>query len=412
MTPQARSFARTARYTLSALCILAVGQLRADVPPGGAAGVRFIDRSAASLPAGALDDTSMDARAADLDGDGDLDLVVAIEFGRNVLLINDGAGVFTDESGARLPQPINDSEDIAIDDFDGDGDLDLVFVSEDDVVNEYYWNDGDGFFTDVSNLLPVNGVSNAVECGDLTGDGFPDLVIGNRGQNVFLRNDGFGGFIDETGPRFPVDTRTTQDLELGDVDGDGDLDLVSANEEENRLWLNQGAGVFVDASGRIPLPPGGEETRETALGDIDGDGDLDLFFANVDFFTGFEPPNRLLINDGDGFFTDESALRLPFFETSSVDVDFEDAEGDGDLDLLLANTGGFQLMLNEGDGTFVDATSALVSTGPGATVFDIEPADYDGDGFLDFYLSDFFSDDRLLFGVERAIFWEFEPVIP
>jgi len=354
----------------------------------------------------------MDARAADLDGDGDLDLVVAIEFGRNVLLINDGTGVFADESGARLPQPINDSEDIAIADFDGDGDLDLVFVSEDDVVNEYYWNDGAGFFTDVSNLLPVNGVSNAVEWADLTGDGFPDLLIGNRGQNVFLRNDGAGGFIDETGARFPIDTRTTQDLELGDVDADGDLDLIVANEEENRLWLNRGNGTFVDAVGRIPVPPGGEETRETALGDIDGDGDLDLFFANVDFFTGFEPPNRLLVNDGNGQFTDESTERLPFFETSSVDVDFEDAEGDGDLDLLIANTGGFQLLLNEGNGVFVDATSPLVSTDPGATVFDIEPADYDGDGRVDLYLSDFFSDDRLLFAVDSPIFWEFEPFDP
>ncbi|NDJ78110.1 MAG: VCBS repeat-containing protein, partial [Chloroflexi bacterium] len=128
---------------------------------------------------------SMDARPIDVEGDGDLDLLIAYEFLPNLLLLNDGSGNFTDASAERLPQNPHDSEDIGVADFDGDGDLDVVVVTEDDQVNELYINDGAGFFTDeTAQRLPVTGVSNAVLVTDLNGDGAPDILIGNNGQNV------------------------------------------------------------------------------------------------------------------------------------------------------------------------------------------------------------------------------------
>ncbi|MDH4071253.1 MAG: hypothetical protein OEV30_12630 [Ignavibacteria bacterium] len=119
------------------------------------ADVTYRDVSATNLPVAALTGNSMDARPADLDGDGDLDLVVACEFCPNTILINDGSGFFTDESAARIAQPSRDSEDIGIADFDLDGDTDIVFVSEDDQVNELYFNDGLGLFTDVSEVSAI-----------------------------------------------------------------------------------------------------------------------------------------------------------------------------------------------------------------------------------------------------------------
>jgi len=132
----------------------------------------------------------------------------------------------------------------------------------------------------------------------------------------------------------------------------------------------------------------------------------------VNFFVGITPVNRLLVNDGSGTFTDESDTKLPTTLRNAVDADFVDMDADGDLDLLVGSVLGLQLLLNEGDGDFVDATRPLVRTDPGATIFDIEPADYNGDGRPDLYFSDFFGDDRILIAVERPIFWEIEPAKP
>ena len=79
----------------------------------------------------------MDAAAADFDNDGDWDILIANEHRPNIMLINEGKGKFANESANRIPQVNHDSEDIGIADFDHDGDLDIVVVSEDDKTNEY-----------------------------------------------------------------------------------------------------------------------------------------------------------------------------------------------------------------------------------------------------------------------------------
>ena len=190
----------------------------------------YRDVTSTHLPSGLLTGQSMDAGAGDVDGDGDLDIVIANEFNPNILLLNDGNGRFSNGS-ARLPPDIRDSEDVGLADFDGDGDLDIVVVSEDDQVNELYFNDGTGRFSDEGHRLPVRGTTNGVVVADLTGDGFPDILLANNGQDAFLVNDGEGNFIDETAARLPRSGDVTQDLELGDVDGDGDLDIVTANAD-------------------------------------------------------------------------------------------------------------------------------------------------------------------------------------
>ena len=133
----------------------------------------YRDMSFSNLPLMSLQGRSMDAKSADVDGDGDLDIVIANEHAFNILLINDGNGKFTDESQQRIPLRQGDSEDIAIADFDRDNDLDIIFVAEDDQLNEYMENDGKGFFRDISDRLPVKGTSNAVITADINNDGFP-----------------------------------------------------------------------------------------------------------------------------------------------------------------------------------------------------------------------------------------------
>jgi len=365
----------------------------------------FAEVTASHLPAG-LEGPTMDAAVADVDGDSDPDIVLAIEFGRNRLLLNDGTGHFTDASD-RLPANLRDSEEIAAIDVDGDGDLDLVFVSEDDRLDELYLNDGSGRFIDASNRLAAFArITNGLATADLDLDGFPDLVLGNNGPEDLLINDGTGHFVSQAGRRLPADASSTQDVDLGDVDGDGDLDLAIANEGANALYLNDGQGFFTDASSaRLDPRPFGT-TREVDLGDVDGDGDLDLLYANVDVVVGAgQSQNRLYLNDGQGFFTDASDGRLPADARRSFDADLYDVDLDGDLDVVSSNAPNatYRLLINDGGGRFNDETEALLPPGVSGNGFDAEIADFDGDGTPDLYLASRFGSDRLLLGTLEVL---------
>jgi len=362
------------------------------------------------LPTEPLRGLSMDAHPIDVESDGDLDLLIAHEHRPNILLINNGSARFTDESEQRIPQVARDSEDIEVSDLDGDGHQDAVVVSEDDRKNELYLNHGDGTFEDAAGRLPAEGTSNAVEVADLNGNGHPDLVIGNDGQSRILINEGDAQFTDETERRLPVDLETTQDFALGDVDGDGDLDLLVGNEGDNRLWLNADDGFFEEApQGAIPLRSAPEETREADLGDIDGDGDLDILFTNTEIFVdGADPQNRLLINDGSGTFEDVTTRQLPADRDDSFDGDFVDVDADGDLDIVTCNTdverkGGlnikpapYRVYVNDGEGNFSEGTDRVYPKGVRGRGFDAEAADFNGDGRLDLYLASRCGVDRLL----------------
>lgn len=364
--------------------------------------VTFTDVSKNALPLADLVFNSMDMEAADLDGDGDSDIIVAMEFYPNVLLLNNGNGRFTNVSAQQLPQKKHDSEDIALADFDLDGDIDIIFVSEDDYENEYYINDGKGSFTDHSHFLPVQGKSNAVIALDINDDNYPDLIIGNEGQNHVLINDRNGGWKDETTARYPEIADVTQDLEAGDVDGDGDADLLVANEDGNRLLLNDGEGRFISAApDQLPVNAATEESREGDFGDVDNDGDLDIVFANVAFRPGKDARNRLLINDGKGFFTDETSGRLDVNKPAfTLDADFHDINDDGYTDLLFANGFGEaqQIYLNDGKGFFTESSSSLFGQPVLGDRVDVEVCDFNNDGKPDLYYSGFRTYDLLLTG--------------
>ncbi len=351
----------------------------------------------------------MAASAADLDGVRDLDVAIAAEYAPNRMLINDGAGRLTDESDARLLRTSGDHDEIAIADFDGDGDLDRVFVGEDDQVYGYHLNDGRGHFSDVTERLPTRGTSNAVVAEDVDRDGDPDLVVGNKGQDFLFTNDGTGMFTDETQDRLPSSGDVTQDIAVGDIDGDGDRDLILGNEDGNKALINDGSGRFYDVTeSRLAPPAGGEETRNVDLADVDADGDLDLYYANVRLFVpDADPQDRLLIDDGSGHFADESASRLPAERESTMTESFLDVDRDGDPDIVTGTFGNpdgidasspFHVLRNDGAGTYQPFDEVLPE-GVTGTGFDIEPADFDGDGLTDLFLTSRGGMDRLLLAI-------------
>lgn len=342
--------------------------------------------------------SSMDSQAFDADGDGDLDLLIAKEVQPNVLLLNDGTGRMTVAPAGMLPGGAYDSEDVAVADFDRDGDLDAAIAAEDDQMSELYLNDGNGVFAAANDRLPARGVAQSVIAADVDGDGDADLLFGNHGQNFLFINAG-GRFVDQTHVRLPAVADRTQDLEAGDVDGDGDLDLVVGNVDDNRLLLNDGRGFFADAPERLPLRAAVEETREAELADVDGDGDLDLYFANLAFVAGADPQDRLLINDGRGWFTDETDARIGRESRYTLDAELTDVDRDGDRDLVTANINDvkpYRVSLNDGTGVFKDATGSVFPSGLTGQGIDAEVADFNGDGRLDIYFSSYAGTDRMV----------------
>lgn len=358
-------------------------------PPPPAASAPFQDVSDASLPRASLGGLCMDSDSGDVDGDGDIDLALAQEFATNILLLNDGNGAFTVAAGA-VNGGNGDNEDVRLRRIDGDNSLDMLTVHEDDAVHALLINDGNGVFADMSALIPVNSIANATELIDLNGDQRLDILLGNRGTNLVLLQQPDGSFVDDTANR-PIGTQVTQDLLLLDIDGDTDMDLFVANETDNRLFVNDGNGFFTDESA-ARLPGGDGETREADAADVDNDGDIDVIVANVNFNSGRPIENQLLINDGNGNFSDATATNLAAVtnSASSFTIRFVDLDSDGDPDVLSPNNnvgqgGSIGVWLNDGNGVYSEPAQSPFSNPPTGSAFNISVEDFNADGMDDLY---------------------------
>jgi hypothetical protein len=299
----------------------------------------------------------MGAVAADYDGDGDTDLYV-VNLGPDALLRNNGDGTFTDVTvAAGISSPLWGSS-AAFFDADRDGDLDLFVVNYLDFTLEthidcgtpsrgilsychpdvyemapdvFFRNRGDGTFeeaTTEAGLVDTTGKGLGVVVADLTGDGWPDVHVANDSTPNFLfRNRGDGRF-QEAGLMLGVGyneeglTEAGMGTAVGDVDGDGYLDLFVTNlsAETNALYLGgpqfftyqtRQAGLF--SASYLPVGFGAE------LADLDNDGDPDLLVTNghvidniemIDDAQSFRQPSQLFWNDGRGRFTEAEAAAL------------------------------------------------------------------------------------------------------
>jgi FG-GAP-like repeat len=325
------------------------------------------------------------ALAADLDGDGIPDLA-AVErtqwgdpLGRVRILRNDGSGVFDASATClvgRCPAAL------AAADLDGDGALDLV------VANDGYsfpgptgslsvlLNHGDGTFA--PELRTTLGTfPRAIASADVDLDGRPDVLVlelgpapNYQGTVAVLLNDGHAGL------RAPVRYQVgvfSSELQVVDLDGDGALEVVALNlgqgphANDVSILRNQGNGTFAPAvTVAAGLHPG-----SLACGDVDGDGDVDLVLRGS---LGLE----VLLNSGAGAFSPPRSHRLALGANS---IALEDVDGDGALDALVSNSfvNTIAVLQNAGGGWFHEAGEFGAGPYPGRAC----GGDFDADGDLD-----------------------------
>jgi hypothetical protein len=318
-------------------------------------------------------DPTANVSIGDLDGDGDLDLVLAKGRHDGVLdrvLLNDGKGHFTAKD---LGTAKDASYSALLADIDGDGDLDVI-VSNDSEAKVVYTNDGKANFQLAGEWGTPDWPTRNATVADLNGDGRPDIIAANRSpragrRSEFCLNDGRGHFPACT--ELAVGAATS--IVTADFDRDGHIDIAVPNRDggQSLILYNDGHAGFARTA---PFGPNTTAARTAAAGDLNGDGWPDLVVGDerVDAF--------VHLNDGKGSL--QPGLQLKFDRLAApYSMAIGDLNRDGAADMVIGYAGERgSILFGDGSGRsfrhvrFGDDTAA---------VYGVALGDLDGDGYPD-----------------------------
>ena len=343
--------------------------------------------------------------AVDVDNDGDIDILFADGDGftsagtkrANVLLINQlietGFPTFTDESSTRLGG-VSNGKGVTTGDVDGDGWVDVLFANAFNTDTPFlYINRGaaePGVFDLESSTrgLTQNLSSGSAQFGDLDDDGDLDIIINHAylgsptGRPKLYFNDGTGNFTQDAVAMNAPQKSAQMDVQFVDIDNDWDLDFFGVCRANNSggkhyMMLNDGNGNFTDISASMPTTS--SNVYEAEVGDLDGDDDVDAFFVSLSGFGEGAWRNDLIPSTTLGF-TSMGGLAG---NADDNEVALFDYDLDGDYDMFIASlSGGTEaLWRNDGAFSFTNQNADIQSINDSS--LDMTIADINNDGRYD-----------------------------
>lgn len=322
----------------------------------------------------------------DLDADGVLDLVTAgyngVDHGEITVFGGNGDGTFTRIQTFRIEN--FEAQDMSLADLNGDGIIDLVTAGDGSAGEAIVFiGNQEGGFTKIQ-TLHAQPRSFALALGDLNGDGALDLITGGGrtvlgGEATVFLGQGDGTFIEIT--TFRTEGEDSLALTLGDINSDGVLDLVTSGHDgsgngEVTVFIGSGSGTFTEVQS---FNTDGWLCA-ASLADLDADGALDLVTAGYGLSGG---EAVVFMGNGNGTFSKTETFQTE--QSRSMALSLGDLNGDGILDLVTAGYSNFMsgeasIFIGGGDGTF--SKSQSLETQP-LTSRDLSLGDLNGDGVLD-----------------------------
>jgi hypothetical protein len=355
-------------------------------------------------------------QSADLDLDGDLDVIAAgRESGRIVWHQNDGGALpqfvtheIANLQGVYMVYPA---------DLDRDGDADIVATAVGELNPQaaelgqgrgggIFWYQNDlrtgGGFTQVK-VAPRLLYAVGIHVADMDGDGDPDLLSVERDGNTVAWYESDGARPPKFRPHgITFNALAPVSIHAGDLDSDGDLDVISAAEDENKIawYLNDGSRPpkFIEAGFYQPLlpPPDYDFAKSVFASDLDGDGDVDIAYVGED-------------NSEVGWLENQGGAPLVFVPhvlgqdaNHAKTITVSDLDRDGDHDLLVASSDDNKIAWYENDGAAAPTFAQHVITTGAVGARAVHAADLDGDGDLDL-LSASRIDNRITWYPNRTI---------